>query len=294
MKRTLILTILALSTASFAQEIPPDGYLNTNNFKDIVPVPYPQIKPMDVLSVKRIWRDIDTEIDENKLFVSPNSRLIDILVDAIQLGNLIAYSPLSTAKNPSGDAFTEPLSKKEALAKFNGDSVLVPILDSHGNTLRSEWKAGEFSPDKVTKFRIKEDWVFDKGRGIYEPRIVGIAPLVNILAMGELITEQPAFWINFNQARAVLAQHQVIFKSANNLSYDDVFVLRKFSSTIIKESNPEDLKVADYMTSDDDIKKEAARIEESIQSQKQTIWMHKKPALVAERTTRKQNLKTKQ
>jgi gliding motility associated protien GldN len=272
MKRTLILTLLALSTASFAQEIPPDGYLNTNDFKDVAPTPYPEIKPMDILSVKRVWRDIDTEVDANKLFVSPNSRLIDILVDAIQSGKLIAYSPLSTAKNPSGDAFTEPLSKKDALAKFIGDSVLVPILDKNGNTIKSQWQAGEFSPEKVTKFRLKEDWIFDKGRGIYEPRIVGIAPLVNISAMGELLSEQPAFWINFNQARKVLAQHQVIFKSTNNLSFDDVFVLRKFSSTIIKESNPDDLKIADYASSIEEREKESKRIEDSLSEYKKRIW----------------------
>ena len=35
MKRTLILTLLAISTTSFAQEIPSDGYLNTNDFKNV-------------------------------------------------------------------------------------------------------------------------------------------------------------------------------------------------------------------------------------------------------------------
>lgn len=272
MKPTLLISALILSTASMAQEVPQDGYLKTNDYANIIPTPYPEIKSMDVFSVKRVWRDIDTKIDANKLFVSPDSRLIDIIVDAIRSGKLIPYSPVTSPKNPSGDAFSEPLSKKDALAKFMGDSILVPILDQDGNTINTQWQAGEFSPEKVTKFRIKEDWVFDKGRGIYEPRIVGIAPLINTSAMGELLSEQPAFWINFNQARKVLAQHQVIFKSANNLSYDDVFVLRKFSSTIIKESNPDNLKIADYTTSKEELEKESKRIEDSLSDYKKRIW----------------------
>ncbi|TXH79203.1 MAG: gliding motility protein GldN [Thiothrix sp.] len=287
MKYIPILALLSLSTAALAQEIPLDGYLNTQDFKDVTPAPYPGIKPGDILSVRRVWRDIDTNVEANKLFNSSGSKLIEIIIDGIRSDEIIPYSAASTKKNPSGDAFSEPLAKEEAFAKFNEDSVMVPILDKEGNITKYQWKLGEFNPQKVTKFRLKEDWIFDRGRGIYEPRIVGIAPLVRISAIGELIAEQPAFWINFNQARKIMARHPVIFQSDTKLSYDDVFVLRKFSSTIIKESNPEDLKVADYMTSEEDIKKEAARIEASIQDQKQAIWMHQRPAFVAKKPNSK-------
>lgn len=272
MKRTLILFLITLSTTGFAQDIPPDGYLNTYDFKGVIPAPYPEIKSMDILSVKRIWRDIDTNVDANKLFDSADSKLIDIIIDGIRSDELIPYSSASTKKNPSGDTFSEPLTKDQALAKFNGDSVLVPILDKEGNTTKYQWKPGDFNPGEVTKFRLKEDWIFDRGRGIYEPRIIGIAPLINISAMGQLISEQPAFWINFNQARKKLAQHPVIFQSDTKLSYDDVFVLRKFSSTIIKESNPENLKTADYTASTEEIEKESRRIEESLSEYKKRIW----------------------
>ena len=35
----------------------------------------------------------------------------------------------------------------------------------------------EFNPDDVTKFRIKEEWVFDKESSRMYARILGIAPI---------------------------------------------------------------------------------------------------------------------
>ncbi len=272
MKRILIVPLLLLSIASIAQEELSDGYLNANDFKNVAPTPYPEIKPMDILSVKRVWRDIDTAEEENKIFVSPHAMLINILVTAIQQGIITPYSAASSAKNPFGDAFTEPISPQKALNILTGDSVLVPILDTQGNIVNSKWLAREFDPEKVTKFRIKEDWIFDRGRGIYEPRIIGIAPLIKVSAMGQLLSEQPAFWVNFNQTRKVLAQHQVIVKSTTSYSYDDIFLLRKFSSTIIKEHNHQNLKIADYATSKEEAERESKRIEDSLSDYRNQVW----------------------
>jgi hypothetical protein len=59
------------------------------------------------------------------------------------------------------------------------DSAVVDKFDKDGNKIGSSVQAGEFNPDSVVKFRIKEDWVFDKQRSVFEPRIIGIAPLLN-------------------------------------------------------------------------------------------------------------------
>jgi len=269
MKHILILALVGLSISSFSQEIPQDGYFCSKNLQGAEPTPYPEIRTSDIMSVKRVWRDIDTDEDANRLFISPQSRLIDVIVDAIQNGNITAYSPSHTKTNPSGDSFTDPMSIKDALAEFISDSVMVPVFDSSGVQISSKMKGGEFNPNMVTKFRLKEDWIFDKGRGVYEPRIVGIAPLVKINAIGEIIAEQPAFWINFEQARKVFCQKQVVTTYTTDLSYDDVFILRKFKSKIVKEATPADLKIKDY-TQDEE--KEAQRIESSIADYRKAIW----------------------
>lgn len=270
MKHILTLALLiSLYIPSSAQEVPQDGYFCSKNLQGAEPTPYPEIRTSDIMSVKRIWRDIDTEEDANKLFASPQSKLIDIIVDGIHNGSLIAYSSSHTKTNPSGDAFTDPVSAKDALSEFISDSIMVPIFDSSGVQVSSKMKGGEFNPSMVTKFRLKEDWIFDKGRGVYEPRIVGIAPLIKINAVGELVAEQPAFWINFEQARKVFCQKQVVTTYTTDLSYDDIFILRKFKSKIVKEATPADLRIKDY-TQDEE--KEAQRIESSITDYRKTIW----------------------
>lgn len=269
MKHILILALVGLSISSFAQEIPQDGYFCSKNLRGAEPTPYPEIRTSDIMSVKRIWRDINTDEDANKLFTSPQSKLIDIIVEGVQNGSLTAYDSSHTKINLSGDAFTEPMSIKDALSKFILDSTIVPVFDSSGVQISTKMKGGEFNPNIVTKFRLKEDWIFDKGRGVYEPRIVGIAPLIKINAVDELIAEQPAFWINFKQARKVFCQKQVITNYTTDLSYDDIFILRKFKSKIIKEATPADLKIKDYSQ---DEEKEAQRIESSIADYRKALW----------------------
>jgi hypothetical protein len=58
------------------------------------------------------------------------------------------------------------------------DSSLVTKRDSANNVISSKMVVGEFDADSIVRFRIKEDWLFDKQRSVYEPRIIGIAPLV--------------------------------------------------------------------------------------------------------------------
>lgn len=272
MKHILILVLVSLHLSSFAQEFPQDGYLCSKNLEGAEPTPYPEIRASDIMTVKRVWRDIDTEDNANKLFTAPESSLIDIIVNAIQEEKVTAYSSSRSKTNPSGDAFSDPLSAKEALKAFISESIMVPIFDSTGTQIDSKMKGGEFNPNMVTKFRLKEDWIFDKGRGVYETRIVGIAPLIKINAVGELVAEQPAFWINFEQARKVFCQKHVVTTYTTDLSYDDVFTLRKFKSKVIKEATPADLKIRDYALSKEEIDKEAQRIESSLADYGRMIW----------------------
>lgn len=266
--KKIILTALALVSTLFTKaqntEIPKDGYFFSKDFKNAKPTPYPELKPSDVGKVRRIWRDIDLTMEENKFFSSPQSRLIDAILDAIMQEKIVAYDASTTKVNPTGDGFVTALSVKEALSKFS-DSVAVPTFDDNGNETGKVMKQNEFNPDGITKFRLKEDWVFNKKTGVNEPRIVGIAPLIRIEAAGETINEQPAFWISFPEARNILATIGVTGNYSTEYSYDDIFILRKFKSLIIKEASPNNLRVVDYIKNGD-VKAESDRIEMSLRS----------------------------
>ncbi len=255
-------------------EKPVDGYYTNTNILSARVSPYANLRESDVMFSKRVWREIDLREKTNMIFASPKARLITILTDAIQAGELTAYDASSTKDDVNGDEFTVVLKPEQAMAKF-ADSVLVPIFDKDGNQTGTVVKAGEFNPDSVVKFRIKEDWIFDKQRSVFEPRIVGIAPMIRISAAGQAFDEQPAFWIYFPEVRHLLVTKAVVNRSndATGLSYDDVFMKRIFASYVVKESNPEDLRIKDYAIGIDKLY-ESERVKKALMDFEHDLWSY--------------------
>lgn len=255
-------------------EKPIDGYYQNTNILSARVSPYANLRESDVMFSKRVWREIDLRDKMNMIFASPKARLITILTDAIQAGELTAYDASSTKDDVNGDEFSVVLKPEQAMAKF-ADSVLVPIFDKDGNQTGTVVKAGEFNPDSVVKFRIKEDWIFDKQRSVFEPRIVGIAPMIRISAAGQAFDEQPAFWIYFPEVRHLLVTKAVVNRGndATGLSFDDVFMKRIFASYIVKESNPEDLRIKDYAIGIDKLY-ESERVKKALMDFEHDLWSY--------------------
>jgi len=94
---------------------------------------------------------------------------------------------------------------------------------------------------------IKEDWFFDKQKGVMESRIIGIGFELPIKCDKlELVDVQ--FWVYFPQIRPLLASTEV-FNTKNDSerrTFDDLFWKRQFSSTITRESNVFDRTVDSY------------------------------------------------
>ncbi len=262
------------STIPQPTERPLDGYYAHDNLLNAKVSPYPNLRDADVMFSKRVWREIDLREKMNRIFASPKSRLLTILTDAIQDGELTAYDAVATKDDVNGDEFSVILSPEAAMAKF-ADSVLVPIFDNEGNQISTEVRPGEFNPDSIVKFRIKEDWIFDKQRSVFEPRIIGIAPMIKISAAGQSFDEQPAFWIYFPEVRHLLVTKAVANRNndATGLSYDDIFMKRIFSSYIVKESNPADLRIKDYAEGIDKLY-ESERIKKQLMDFEHDLWSY--------------------
>ncbi len=274
----LILICIGLNFNSTAQgddenrSNPTDGFYKRNLREDAKPYKYPDININNVKFYKRIWRDIDIDDTANSMLGTPGASLMDMIVEGIKSGEITAFDATSTVENPTGDGFTEPLTPAKAMGKL-ADSVLVPIFDDMGNQIASEMMLNDFDPQAIRMFRVKEDIFFDKQRSRVETRIIGIAPLIHIDAAGELLSEQPAFWLYFPECRELFVTRMVINDNGEdqNISFDDVFVQHKFKSTIVKESNPEELSIKDYVEGEGQLK-EAERIERQINEYKESIW----------------------
>ncbi|WP_255501744.1 gliding motility protein GldN [Olivibacter sp. SDN3] len=265
---------LSNSVTPIADGPPIDGYYLKSDMENRKVIPYSDIRSVDVMYSKRVWREIDLRERLNASFASPKSRLIDVLMRAIQAGELTAYDPTPTVEDPNGDSFKVPLNPDELMANL-ADSVFVPEFDKEGNQVGGTFQSGEFNADSVVKFRIKEDWIFDKQRSVFEPRIIGIAPLISIKAADIYLEPQPAFWIYFPEARHILVNKEVVNRNndATGLSYDDVFVKRIFSSYVIKQSNPEDLRIKDYKQGIDRLY-ESERIKQDLMDYEHDLWSY--------------------
>jgi len=261
---------------------PVDGYYKKNNILNARVKPYPYLREVDVAYSKRIWRDIDLRDKMNQYLASPKARLIDIILEGVASGELTAYDATSTEGSPNnddpdGDAFAHPLTPAAAHAKLV-DSVMHDTFDSvTGDKTGSVLQPGLFNPDSVVRFRIKEDWIFDKQRSVFEPRIIGIAPLSKptVQGLGAVADYQPAFWIYMPEARALFARKEVSNKhtDASGLSFDDVFVKRIFASYITKQSSDSDAAIRVNFTGIDKLY-ESERIKKSLQDWEINLWQY--------------------
>jgi gliding motility associated protien GldN len=257
-------------------DAPMDGYYKKTNILSAKVTPYPNLRESDVAFAKRVWREIDVREKMNRYLASPKARLIDILLTAIANGELTAYDPTPNPEkgDPNGDSFKTPLKPGQARSRL-ADSSVVDKFDKDGNKVGSTLMAGEFNPDSVVRFLIKEDWVFDRQRSIFEPRIVGIAPMVKPKAGGLDLDYQAAFWVNFTEARPIFATKEAVSRNsdATGLSFDDVFVKRLFTSFIVKESNDKDERIKDYATGIDKLY-ESDRIKKSLMDWELNLWQY--------------------
>ncbi|PTX12486.1 type IX secretion system ring subunit PorN/GldN [Sphingobacterium faecium] len=242
-----------------------DGFYQANNLEDAVPFAYPEVNMKNIRFYKRVWRDIDLKDEKNALLATPGNSLMEIIMKSIETGKLSLYSP-------DDDSFKARMNANEGMARFT-DSVLVPIFDDEGNQIDSKMTLNEFDPTRVTKFRIKEDIFFDKQRSRLESRIIGVAPLMNITTSAELaesVGSTPAFWLYFPQLRYSLVKVDITDpdKGLYDMTMDDLFVQKKYASTIIRESSAGALKLGDEAQQAQD----AQQIEQKIDAYKKQLW----------------------
>lgn len=205
LKVTLIATMILFYQSVNAQEQqevetwqpPVDGYIGQVKRDKKSPMPLPPINPEDISYSKRVWQEIDGRLSVNRGIVSPTNSLITVLMKAIKDGQITAYDPTPNPDNddPNGDSFKTRLSASQALTNLSGiDSVLVEVFDENGEVTSQSWVASEFDPEQVFLFRIKEDWIFDEKRSVFEPRIIGIAPLVIPKLSQDIELNQESFY----------------------------------------------------------------------------------------------------
>ena len=252
---------------------PKDGFTVRADVDSNVMVPYADVREEDVYYAKRIWREVDLRDTINSVLRAEDAKLIDILLEAVANEELTVYSNKDTTAGKlleDNDSFKIALTAQEALANARGltegvaDSTTGKIADPTLRRLRSE---------EFMKYRIKEDWILDTKRSIFEPRIVGIAPMKMVEG-----NWQPVFWVYYNDARELLSKKRMVNpgNDASTLSFDDFFVRRLFSSYVVKQTNPGNKNIVDILglTDPKDIRKlqESEAIKKTLADFEQSLW----------------------
>lgn len=235
---------------------------------------YTPIREADAMWAKRVWRVIDLREKMNQPLYFPlvptNDRmsLFDVIKKGVKDGKLTIYDNAFL-----DDEFKVPLYKEEAWSKFMRiDTLQYEQLDG---TWATRIDTIYLMSENIKQYWIKEDWFFDKQRGVMDVRIIGICPLKENIDPSTLQVRgyQPLFWIYFPELRGMLANHETLVRqnNADRMSYDEIFSTRFFSSMIRKESNVYERSIAEYKTGLDAVL-EAENIKDNIFTMEHDMW----------------------
>lgn len=255
--------------AQTVDEPPRDGAYDKVTVEQRNILEYDHIREADVFWSKRVWRVIDTREKMNQKFRYPKQYLVNILRDHAIEGSITVYDQLD-------DEFLTKIAPSEVASLGVGSSDTIRVMDPVTFEEKVEITNPEFDPQRIKKFRLKEDWIFDEEASTMVVRIIGIAPIMEIMdENGNLRGDQVLFWCYYPELRPILAQYQVFntHNDATTVSWEDLFEMRFFSSYIMKESNVHDRRIQDYSAGVDALL-ESDRIKHDIFSFEHDLWSY--------------------
>lgn len=279
LKTIAIVGLLLMFNTTFAQQpnVLDGAYIKEHNKTKKV-VPYTHLREADVMWSKRVWRDIDLKQKINHPLYYPLEEINDrkslyaVIKSALNEGLITAYDA-----GPYGwdDDFDKPLTLSEVESKMFKMQDSVPTEDEFGNPIM-KYVEDPLLPDDIVRYRLKEDWIFDKQRSERQVRIIGIAPVkLRFNQDGDVIGDEVMFWLYFPECRYVFANHDVFNPNndSERRSYEDVFWKRQFDSYIIKEANVYNRTVDSYAKGLNSLM-ESERIKTELFNYEHDLWSY--------------------
>ncbi|MBK6609789.1 MAG: gliding motility protein GldN [Sphingobacteriales bacterium] len=229
---------------------------------------YDHIREADVFWQKRIWRVIDTRQKLNQTFTTPTQPFISVLLE------IIKQNP-DKVKLFMDDNFTAQLSLAEVDKQLGSVDTITTYDLETGNEIKKIVK-NDFNWTSVTKFRLKEDWIFDKEASEMVVRILAIAPIRDVIDQnGNYRGTQAMFWAYYPDMRPFLIKKEAfnVQNDSQKMTWDDIMEMRLFSSYIMKESNVHDRRIEEYARGKDALL-ESERVKEEIFLKEHGLWSY--------------------
>jgi len=272
----IIVFTLSIEGNAQVQNVLDGAYVKETNLTKRV-IPYPYLREADVMYFKRVWQEMDLKQKINHPYYYPvdpiedRSNLFDVIRDGLLIeGSLVAYS---TGPIGDEDEFTIPLSP-DSIRKILNPIERIDEWDEFGEKIGFKEIITPIESDKITRYRLKEDWIWDRQRSERYVRIIGIAPMIEDYDRdGESMGYAPLFWLYYPECRYVFANADVfnLFNDAQRRTYEDLFQKRYFSSYIVKHSNVYDRSIGEFARGMDALA-ESERIKEELFNLEHDLW----------------------
>ncbi len=261
----------ASSSLEFDLETTPniyDGAYKRNVHLERIALPLEHVREADVMWSKRIWREIDTRQKLNDAFMNNQQSFIQVLLEVIEQNDYIEVY--------ADESFKTPIPKNELWKRLYQQDT-IEVYNFETDTYEQQLVDNDINLEAFSVFRLKEDWLFDSKASKMRARIIGIAPVRDVLDpnTGQIRGQENLFWIHYESIRPILAKYEA-FNGKNNahtLSWTDMFDMRRFASTITKESNNRNLRIKDYARGKDALL-EAERIDNEMRDMEFGLWSY--------------------
>jgi gliding motility associated protien GldN len=275
MNKTIVIgiVVLMLSGNAFSQTF-KDIY--QKSITDNQKMNYPYLREADVFWSKRLYRVIDLREKANENLYYPKvptndgrKNFVSILLDEIKAGRLNAYDAAKTA-----DSVIAHVTYADIESNMGVASKTVQITDPTTGITRDSLMNTAAKPEEIKQLILYEEWFFDKKQSKLDVRIIGLCPRWLGLDETGKLQHRPLFYVRYDEIRDLMAKKEAYNPSndAQRISFDDLFMQRRFSSFISGESNVyNDRTIVEYTTGKDAMF-EADRIKKDIFDFEHDLW----------------------
>ena len=274
---TVAIAMLSIEGNAQVQNVLDAAYVRETNLTKRV-IPYPHLREADVMYMRRVWQVMDLQQKINHPYYFPTvpikdrKNLFDVIRQGLLIeGSLVAYSTGAI----DDDEFQIPLLPDSVYNLLNIITIEDEYADDGLTVIGTQKVVTPIKSEDITRYMLKEDWIWDRQRSERYVRIIGIAPMMEKFDenSGNSLGYTPLFWLYYPECRYVFANADVfnLFNDAQRRTYEDLFQKRYFASYIIKESNVYDRTILSYAKGRDGLA-ESERIKEELFILEHDLW----------------------